>query len=113
MTSHLDHFTLAPSRENLDQSEFLSLRVIKRIEPNVGNLLYKYPPSFFLFSYFPRLIVTSTLPMDTKNENVKVRDTPEWAQYQRHNFWLANESQVPVFNTGTSLLDFRSIHKHD
>jgi isopentenyl diphosphate isomerase/L-lactate dehydrogenase-like FMN-dependent dehydrogenase len=40
--------------------------------------------------------------MDPKAPNQHVRATPEFAQYQRHNFWLENEGQVPVFNTGKS-----------
>jgi len=40
--------------------------------------------------------------MDTKNPNVKSRTTPEFAQYQRENFWASNDGVVPPFNTGTS-----------
>ena len=41
--------------------------------------------------------------MDPKNENKKYRTTPEYAEYQRYNFWLDNEGKVPVFNTCVSL----------
>ena len=37
--------------------------------------------------------------MDTKNPNKQNRSTPEYAEYQRDNFWLDNEGQVPPFNT--------------
>ena len=40
--------------------------------------------------------------MDPNSENKKHRITPEYAQYQRENFWLSNEGKVPVFNTGMS-----------
>lgn len=39
--------------------------------------------------------------MDTKNENKKFRTTPEFAEYQRENFWASNDGKTPVFNTGT------------
>lgn len=38
--------------------------------------------------------------MDTKNENKQFRNTPEYAEYQRDNFWASNEGKVPPFNTG-------------
>lgn len=38
--------------------------------------------------------------MDTKNENKNFRNTPEYAEYQRDNFWASNEGKVPPFNTG-------------
>lgn len=38
--------------------------------------------------------------MDTNNENVKYRTTPEFAQYQRENFWKTNNGEVVPFNTG-------------
>jgi len=44
----------------------------------------------------------TTSKMDTKNENKKYRNTPEWAEYQRENFWKVNEGEVPIFNTGRS-----------
>jgi len=42
--------------------------------------------------------------MDTKNPNKKYRTTPEYAEYQRENFWASNEGKVPPFNTGEPLL---------
>lgn len=42
----------------------------------------------------------SFFKMDTKNENKRYRQTPEFAEYQRENFWKSNDGQVPVFNTG-------------
>lgn len=39
--------------------------------------------------------------MDTKNANKKFRTTPEYAEYQRENFWKSNDGQVPIFNTGS------------
>jgi isopentenyl diphosphate isomerase/L-lactate dehydrogenase-like FMN-dependent dehydrogenase len=42
--------------------------------------------------------------MDTKKPNSKLRSTPEFAQYQRENFWTSNDGHVPPFNTGTSEL---------
>nr|POE94275.1 putative lactate 2-monooxygenase pb1a11.03 [Quercus suber] len=43
--------------------------------------------------------------MDTKNPNKDHRTTPEWAEYQRENFWRSNEGQVPVFNTDPGKLE--------
>ncbi|KAH9817386.1 putative lactate 2-monooxygenase [Teratosphaeria destructans] len=42
--------------------------------------------------------------MDVKNPNKDQRTTPEWAEYQRKNFWTSNEGVVPPFNTGLALL---------
>lgn len=39
--------------------------------------------------------------MDPNNPNKKFRDTPEYAEYQRDNFWASNDGKVPPFNTGT------------
>lgn len=38
--------------------------------------------------------------MDINNPNRKIRNTPEWAEYQRSNFWCSNDGVVPPFNTG-------------
>ena len=32
------------------------------------------------------------------------RTTPQWALYQRENFWKSNDGEVPIFNTGKSCL---------
>lgn len=40
--------------------------------------------------------------MDTKNPNKQYRTTPEYAEYQRINFWKSNEGQTPPFDTGKS-----------
>jgi isopentenyl diphosphate isomerase/L-lactate dehydrogenase-like FMN-dependent dehydrogenase len=40
--------------------------------------------------------------MDPENPNLKSRSTPQYALYQRENFWKTNDGQVPLFNTGTS-----------
>lgn len=37
--------------------------------------------------------------MDAKNPNKEYRTTPEYAEYQRDNFWADNEGKVPPFNT--------------
>ena len=37
--------------------------------------------------------------MDAKNPNKEFRTTPEYAEYQRDNFWADNEGKVPPFNT--------------
>lgn len=39
---------------------------------------------------------------DPKNPNIKKRSTPQWALYQRENFWKLNDGEVPPFNTGES-----------
>ena len=39
--------------------------------------------------------------MDANNPNIEKRSTPQWALYQRQNFWKANDGQVPPFNTRT------------
>jgi hypothetical protein len=41
--------------------------------------------------------------MDPVNPNQKARTTPQYALYQRENFWKSNEGVVPVFNTGIPL----------
>jgi hypothetical protein len=38
--------------------------------------------------------------MDPKAPNAKSRTTPQYAMYQRENFWKANDGEVPLFNTG-------------
>ena len=37
--------------------------------------------------------------MDPKNPNRESRSTPQYALYQRENFWKSNDGQVPPFNT--------------
>ena len=39
---------------------------------------------------------------DPNNPNIEKRDTPQWALYQRENFWKPNTGEVPLFNTGMS-----------
>ncbi|PIG88356.1 L-lactate dehydrogenase [Aspergillus arachidicola] len=36
---------------------------------------------------------------DQTNPNIQKRTTPQWALYQRENFWKLNEGQTPPFNT--------------
>ncbi|KAG8625540.1 hypothetical protein KVT40_007291 [Elsinoe batatas] len=43
--------------------------------------------------------------MDTKNPNKSFRSTPEYAEYQRENFWQSNEGKVPPFNTDPTKLE--------
>ena len=51
--------------------------------------------------------------MDTKNPNREYRSTPEYAEYQRNNFWASNEGQVPPFNTGEkNFLAWLEIHQY-
>jgi hypothetical protein len=38
--------------------------------------------------------------MDPKSPNQGQRSTPEWARYQRENFWKLNTGEFPLFNTG-------------
>ena len=45
--------------------------------------------------------------MDPNNANSKIRKTPQYAMYQRKNFWKSNDGETPLFNTGTSL--FKSL----
>ena len=42
--------------------------------------------------------------MDTKNPNKNHRSTPEYAEYQRENFWGVNEGKPAPFNTGKSFV---------
>ena len=37
---------------------------------------------------------------DPKNPNIGIRSTPQYALYQRENFWKTNNGQVAPFNTG-------------
>lgn len=39
--------------------------------------------------------------MDPNNENRKVRKTPQYALYQRHNFWESNTGETPLFDTSS------------
>ncbi|KAJ9661871.1 hypothetical protein H2201_006351 [Coniosporium apollinis] len=43
--------------------------------------------------------------MDTKNPNKEYTTTPEYAEYQRENFWASNEGKVPPFNTDPGKLE--------
>lgn len=43
--------------------------------------------------------------MDTNNPNRKNRTTPQFALYQRENFWKSNEGQNPLFNTEPGKLE--------
>ncbi|EUC30234.1 hypothetical protein COCCADRAFT_104432 [Bipolaris zeicola 26-R-13] len=43
--------------------------------------------------------------MDPVNPNQKFRTSPQWALYQRENFWKSNEGEVPVFNTDPGKLE--------
>ncbi|KAF2083841.1 FMN-dependent alpha-hydroxy acid dehydrogenase [Saccharata proteae CBS 121410] len=43
--------------------------------------------------------------MDAKAPNKGLQTTPEYALYQRENFWKSNEGEVPPFNTGIRLFD--------
>ncbi|PYI22076.1 FMN-dependent alpha-hydroxy acid dehydrogenase [Aspergillus violaceofuscus CBS 115571] len=42
---------------------------------------------------------------DPNNPNIEKRTTPQWALYQRENFWKANEGQTPPFNTDPTKLE--------
>ncbi|RJE16843.1 L-lactate dehydrogenase [Aspergillus sclerotialis] len=37
---------------------------------------------------------------DPANPNIQKRSTPQWALYQRENFWKLNDGGLPPFNTG-------------
>lgn len=37
---------------------------------------------------------------DPNNPNIDKRSTPQYALYQRENFWKTNTGEVPPFNTG-------------
>ncbi|KAF2398960.1 FMN-dependent alpha-hydroxy acid dehydrogenase [Trichodelitschia bisporula] len=43
--------------------------------------------------------------MDPKNENEKYRKTPQYALYQRENFWRSNNGEVVPFNTDPGKLE--------
>ncbi|KAK5134232.1 hypothetical protein LTR08_006775 [Meristemomyces frigidus] len=49
--------------------------------------------------------------MDTKNANKEYRTTPEYAEYQRDNFWASNEGKTPPFNTEPGQLEQRAKEK--
>ncbi|MCJ1279728.1 hypothetical protein MMC21_007552 [Puttea exsequens] len=42
---------------------------------------------------------------DPKNPNIEKRSTPQYALYQRENFWKTNEREVPLFNTDPGKLE--------
>ncbi|PYH47489.1 L-lactate dehydrogenase [Aspergillus saccharolyticus JOP 1030-1] len=48
---------------------------------------------------------------DPTNPNIKNRTTPQWALYQRENFWKANEGQTPPFNTDPTKLEEEAMRK--
>ncbi|KAJ5176299.1 uncharacterized protein N7482_002176 [Penicillium canariense] len=48
---------------------------------------------------------------DANNPHVKERTTPQWALYQRENFWKPNEGQAPLFNTDPHKLEARAKEK--
>lgn len=53
--------------------------------------------------------------MDANNPNKDRRTTPEYAEYQRDNFWKSNEGEVPPFNTGncdTLHINANLLHRH-
>ncbi|KAF4314048.1 FMN-dependent dehydrogenase [Botryosphaeria dothidea] len=43
--------------------------------------------------------------MDAKGPNKDTRTTPQWALYQRENFWTNNEGKVPIFDTDPGKLE--------
>ncbi|KAK8180561.1 FMN-dependent dehydrogenase [Phyllosticta capitalensis] len=43
--------------------------------------------------------------MDAKGPNKDTRSTPQWALYQRENFWAANEGKAPLFDTDPANLE--------
>ncbi|KAM0715528.1 hypothetical protein Q7P37_009026 [Cladosporium fusiforme] len=49
--------------------------------------------------------------MDAKNPNKDLRNTPEYAEYQRDNFWATNDGNVPPFNTDPGKLEQRAKEK--
>ena len=40
---------------------------------------------------------------DPNNPNIDKRSTPQYALYQRENFWKPNTGEVPLFNTGQEI----------
>ena len=51
-------------------------------------------------SYNPICVKSCNYNMDANNPNKDRRTTPEYAEYQRDNFWKSNDGEVPPFNTG-------------
>jgi hypothetical protein len=47
--------------------------------------------------------------MDPNNPNRNIRTTPQYALYQRHNFWKSNEGETPLFNTGINFAYYNPI----
>jgi hypothetical protein len=47
--------------------------------------------------------------MDPNNPNRKIRTTPQYALYQRHNFWKSNEGETPLFNTGINFTYYNPV----
>lgn len=43
--------------------------------------------------------------MDPNNPNRESRSTPQYALYQRENFWKSNHGEVPPFNTDPGKLE--------
>jgi hypothetical protein len=53
--------------------------------------------------YLNVLACTRKPIMDANNPNKDHRTTPEYAEYQRDNFWASNDGKVPPFNTGNHI----------
>ncbi|KAI2850865.1 hypothetical protein CBS147343_800 [Aspergillus niger] len=47
---------------------------------------------------------------DPTNPNIEKRTTPQWALYQRENFWKVNDGQTVPFNTGTHPIHTPPVH---
>ncbi|RMJ26037.1 L-lactate dehydrogenase [Aspergillus sp. HF37] len=48
---------------------------------------------------------------DPANPNIQKRSTPQWALYQRENFWKLNDGGLPPFNTDPKKLEKRAHEK--
>lgn len=68
--------------------------------PYSGKNLTFFDPIVAITSLsYALFLIFLAVAMDTKNENKAFRRTPEYAEYQRENFWALNDGKVPPFNT--------------
>lgn len=100
--------------ERLDRGAYIisyqviiCLHIYHRLIPTI-NTSYLVNTTSSPILHIPRIRNTATMS-DANNPNRESRETPQWALYQRENFWKSNEGEVPIFNTGKIQTDRPSL----
>jgi hypothetical protein len=65
----------------------------------VGPFICKFQAAIFI----PLIYILKM--SDPENPNIKSRNTPQWALYQRELFWKDNTGEVPPFSTDPADLE--------